>query len=74
MHRRHESGSLAAKSELAVHQCRHGLLHLRVNRITLTLTRDEFRQLAMLVSEAHIRLGTREAIDSALDAGSTPTH
>ena len=53
---------LARDSELAVYQCGHGLLHVRVNRVTLTLKPDEFRQLAMLVSEAHIRLGTRSAV------------
>jgi hypothetical protein len=66
MHRHRASEALAAESELAVHQCGHGLIHLRVNRITLTLTRDEFRRLAMLVGEAHIRLGTREAVSNCL--------
>lgn len=62
MHRHRESETLARGSELAVFQCGHGLLHLRVNRVTLTLKPDEFRQLATLVGEAHIRLGTREAV------------
>ena len=62
MHRHRAPEALAAESELAVYQCGHGLLHLRVKRTTLTLTQDEFRRLAMLVGEAHIRLGTREAI------------
>ena len=37
MHRNGESEALAGESELAVYQCGHGLLHLRVNRVTLTL-------------------------------------
>ena len=41
----YESETLAKGSELAVYQCRHGLLHLRVNRVTLTLKPEEFRQL-----------------------------
>ena len=45
-----------------MYQCGHGLLHVRVNRVTLTLKPDEFRQLAMLVGEAHIRLGARNAV------------
>jgi hypothetical protein len=70
MHRHHASEALAAESNLAVYQCGHGLLHLRVHRITLTLTQDEFRRLATLVGEAHIRLGTREAVSNY----STSTH
>ena len=62
MYRLGSSEMLARDSELAVYQCGHGLLHVRVNRVTLTLKPDEFRQLAMLVSEAHIRLGTRSAV------------
>ena len=62
MHRHAESKTLARGSELAVYQCGHGLLHVRVNRVTLTLKPDEFRQFAMLVGEAHIRLGTRNAV------------
>ena len=62
MHRHAESETLARGSELAVYQCGHGLLHVRVNRVTLTLKPDEFRQLAMLVGEAHIRLGARNAV------------
>ena len=62
MYRQGSSEMLARDSELAVYQCGHGLLHVRVNRITLTLKPDEFRQLVMLVSEAHIRLGTRSAV------------
>ncbi len=62
MYRQGSSEMLARDSELAVYQCGHGLLHVRVNRVTLTLKPDEFRQLAMLVSEAHIRLGTRSAV------------
>ena len=38
----YESETLAKGSELAVYQCRHGLLHLRVNRVTLTLKPEEF--------------------------------
>ena len=53
---------LAQESGLAVYQCRHGLLHLRVNRVTLTLKPEEFHQLAMLVCEAHIRLLARGAV------------
>ena len=59
MHRHAESKTLARGSELAVYQCGHGLLHVRVNRVTLTLKPDEFRQFAMLVGEAH---GTRNAV------------
>ena len=70
MHRHRASESLARESDLAVYQCAHGLLHLRVNRITLTLTQDEFRRLAMLLGEAHIRLGTREVVSNR----STSTH
>ncbi len=58
----HGAETLAKGSELAVYQCGHGLLHLRVNRVTLTLKPDEFRQLAMLVGEAHIRLVTRNTV------------
>lgn len=70
MHRHRTSEALARESELGVYQCGHGLLHLRVNRITLTLTQDEFRRLAMLVGEAQIRLGTREVVGNC----STATH
>ena len=64
MQRQGNSETLARDSELAVYQCGHGLLHLRVNRVTLTLKPDEFSRLATLVSEAHIRLGTREAVSA----------
>lgn len=59
-----EAETLAKGAELAVYQCGHGLLHLRVNRVTLTLKPEEFSRLATLVGEAHIRLGTREALRS----------
>ena len=62
MYRQGNSETVAGSSDLAVYQCGHGLLHVRVNRVTLTLKPDEFRQLAMLVTEAHIRLGTRSAV------------
>ena len=62
MHRDRGSETLAKGAELAVYQCVHGLLHLRVNRVTLTLKPEEFSRLATLVGEAHIRLGTREAL------------
>ena len=62
MYRHGDSETLAKGSELEVYQCGHGLLHLRVDRLTLTLRPDEFRELAMLVGEAHIRLGTRDAV------------
>lgn len=65
-----EAETLAREFELAVFQCGHGLLHVRVNRTTLTLTQDEFRRLATLVGEAHVRLGTRAAVRSC----STVTH
>ena len=58
----YESETLAKGSELAVYQCGHGLLHLRVNRVTLTRKPEEFRQLATLICEAHIRLLTRGAV------------
>ena len=57
-----EAETLARRAELAIYQCGHGLLHLRVNRVTLTLEPQEFSRLATLVGEAHIRLGTREAL------------
>ena len=57
-----ESETLARGTELAVYQCGHGLLHLRVNRVTLTLRPEEFGRLATLVGEAYMRLGTREAM------------
>ena len=53
---------LAQESGLAVYQCRHGCLHLRVHCVTLTLQPEEFHQLAMLVCDAHIRLATRDAV------------
>ena len=62
MHGNGASETLARGAELAVYQCGHGLLHLRVNRVTLTLKPDEFSRLATLVGEAHIRLGAREAL------------
>ncbi len=62
MHSNHNSETLAQGTDLAVYQCGHGLLHLRVNRVTLTLKPEEFSQLATLVGEAHIRLDTREAV------------
>ena len=71
MHGNGESETLARGAELAVYQCGHGLLHLRVNRVTLTLKPEEFSRLATLVGEAHIRLGTREGpvhVRDALDA------
>ena len=57
--------ALAKGSEVVVYQCGHGLLHLHVNGVTLTLKPDEFHQLATLVCEAHIRLATREAVECA---------
>ena len=60
----HGSETLVKGPELAVYQCGHGLLHLRVNRVTLTLKPEEFSRLATLVGEAHIRLGTREAVSA----------
>ncbi|MCY4076455.1 MAG: hypothetical protein OXH04_13615 [Acidobacteria bacterium] len=62
MHQECESETLAGRSELAVYRCGHGLLHLRVKRVTLMLTPEEFSRLAALVGEAHVRLGTREAV------------
>ena len=62
MHGDGESETLARGAELAVYQCGHGLLHLRVNCVTLTMRPEEFSRLATLVGEAHIRLGTREAL------------
>ena len=64
MHGNGESETLARRAELAVYECGHGLLHLRVNRVTLTLRPEEFSRLATLVGEAHIRLGAREALRS----------
>ncbi len=63
-HDDHDSGMLVRGPQLAVYQCGHGLLHLRVNRVTLTLKPEEFSRLATLVGEAHIRLGTREAVSA----------
>lgn len=60
----HNPETLVKGPELAVYQCGHGLLHLRVNRVTLTLKPEEFGRLATLVGEAHIRLGTREAVSA----------
>ena len=37
------SETLARGTELAVYQCGHGLLHLRVNRVTLTLKAGRVR-------------------------------
>lgn len=62
MQRHSESETVAGGSRLAVHQCGHGLIHLRVDRVTLTLRPDEFRRLALLVSEAHVRLSVREIV------------
>ncbi len=56
------SETLARGTELAVYQCGHGMLHVRVNRVTLTLEPDEFSRLATVVGEAYMRLGTREAL------------
>ena len=40
--------------EQAVYQrCGHGLLHPRVNRVTLTLKLDEFSRLAIFVGSPH---------------------
>ena len=64
LHREHNSETLVKGPHLAVYQCGHGLLHLRVNRVTLTLKPEEFSRLATLVGEAHIRLGTREAVSA----------
>jgi len=63
-HDDHDSGMLVRGPQLAVYQCGHVLLHLRVNRVTLTLKPEEFSRLATLVGEAHIRLGTREAVSA----------
>ena len=56
------SETLARGTELAVYQCGHGLLHVRVNRVTLTLKPEEFSRLATVVGEAYMRLGTREVL------------
>ena len=70
--RHHGLETLAKGSEVVVYQCGHGLLHLRVNGVTLTLKPDEFHQLAILVCDAHIRLATREVVREVdgMDAGS----
>lgn len=48
------------KSEaLGLYQCAHGDLHLRVQRVTLSLTPQEFRELATFVNEASLRLAQR---------------
>ena len=62
MHGSGGSETLARGTKLAVYQCGHGLLHLRVNGVTLTLKPDEFSRLATVVGEAYMRLGTREAL------------
>ena len=62
MHSSGGSETLARDTKLTVYQCGHGLLHLRVNRVTLTLKPDEFSRLATVVGEAYMRLGTREAL------------
>ena len=64
IHGNPNSETLVKGPDLAVYQCGHGLLHLRVNRVTLTLKPEEFSRLATLVGEAHIRLGTREAVSA----------
>lgn len=56
------SESLPGGGSLAVHQCGHGLIHVRVGRVTVTLRPEEFHRLALLVSETHIRLRTREIV------------
>ena len=56
--------TLAKGTQLAVYQCGHGLLHLRVNRVTLTLEPEEFSRLATIVGEAHIRLCSRDALSA----------
>ena len=45
---------LAQESGLAVYQCRHGLLHLRVNRVTLTLKPEEFLRLGGLAARVAV--------------------
>lgn len=56
--------TLAKGAELAVYRCGHGLLHLRVNRVTLTLDPEEFSRFATIVGEAHIRLGSRDELSA----------
>lgn len=60
--------TLAKRTELAVYQCGHGLLHLRVNRVTLTLRPEEFSRFATIVGKARTQLGRRNA------AGACATH
>lgn len=55
----------ARGGDVTLYQCGCGLLHLRVQRVTLSLRPEEFRQLALIVSEALIRLGTQEAVGDA---------
>ena len=74
MHDR-ESETLARGTELAVYQCGHGLLHLRVNRVTLTLNPEEFSRLATLVGDAPSPpwySGGREHLPDALTAADEP--
>ena len=64
----HDPEILAQQSEVAVYRCARGCLHLRLHQMTLRLTPAEFNRFATLVSEALVRLGTREAVRQA------PTH
>lgn len=56
--------TLAKGAEAAVYRCGHGLLHLRVSRVTLTLEPEEFSRFATIVGEAHIRLGSRDELSA----------
>ena len=58
--------TLAKGAELAVVpvRTRAPLLHLRVNRVTLTLDPEEFSRFATIVGEAHIRLGSRDELSA----------
>lgn len=53
---------LEHRTEWAVIQCAHGVLHLQLGRVTLDFSPREFHDLARLVGNAYAKFEVRRAV------------
>jgi hypothetical protein len=49
---------LAEAGDISVYRCEQGCLHLQIGGVNLRLEDDEFQDLATVVAEAALRVGT----------------
>ena len=54
--------TLARGFSQAIYKCQHDEIHLRLKKVTISLTPMEFGRLAQLLTEAQIRLGVQKAV------------